>query len=259
MAPVQMYKAYCLACHDADGKGNSIRKAMPEAPDFTDPKWQASRSDAELGHSIREGKGKFMLPMKDKLGEADVEQMVAYVRQFRDEKQVVKVEPREVTVPPGPEKPAVVPQPERHEPPRPAEPSAEVAARARVAAVFYRQYCLTCHGNNGKGAEMRAGMPALPDFTNRKWQEERSNPQFVVSSLDGKGTLMPSFRGRVSDEQAKDLAAFVRAFGPPTRAEERPEAADPSGDFDERFRLLQEQWDALQKQLKELQPPARKP
>jgi mono/diheme cytochrome c family protein len=196
-----------------------------------------------------------MMPMKDKLGPADVEEMVAYVRQFRDEKQVVKTEPREVPIPLGPEKPAVVPPPDQPKPSRPPEPAAEVADRTRVATVFYRQYCLTCHGNNGKGSEMRSSMPALPDFTSRGWQQEHSPPQLAVSILDGKGTLMPSFRDRVTDEQAKDLAAFVRAFGPPPRAGERPAVAGPSDDFDERFRQLQDQWDTLQKQLRKLQPP----
>jgi len=41
MSAVQLYRAYCLACHDADGRGTIIRKAMPNVPDFTDPKWQA--------------------------------------------------------------------------------------------------------------------------------------------------------------------------------------------------------------------------
>ena len=44
---------------------------MPDLPDFSDAKWQAARSDAELKQSILNGKGKFMLPMKDKLGAAD--------------------------------------------------------------------------------------------------------------------------------------------------------------------------------------------
>ncbi len=49
-----------------DGRGTIVRKAMPSIPDLTDAKWQASRTDAELLHSVLEGKGQFMLPMKDK-------------------------------------------------------------------------------------------------------------------------------------------------------------------------------------------------
>jgi ubiquinol-cytochrome c reductase cytochrome b subunit len=252
MSAPQVYRAYCLACHDPDGRGQTVRKAMPELPDFTDPKWQAARGDTELRESILEGKGKFMLPMRDKLGPADAERMVAYIRAFRGGKQVVQVDPQPPLVPPGPAQPTVVPPakgPPAGLPPAPARE--EMGARTRVAAGLYRQYCLSCHGAAGRGAELRASMPAIPDFSSRAWQEGVSTPQLVVTILDGKGTLMPSFRGRVSDEPARDLAAYVRAFGPVRAAE--PEAA--AGDFEQRFRELQDQWNELQRQLQDLSKP----
>ena len=85
MAPDQLYRAVCIACHDVDGKGKLVRVAMPLIPDLTDPKWQATRTDAELQHSIMEGKGLLMLPMKDKLALAhtDVKEMVAFMRSFQ--------------------------------------------------------------------------------------------------------------------------------------------------------------------------------
>jgi mono/diheme cytochrome c family protein len=95
MAPDQLYRAICIACHDADGKGNIVRKAMPTIPDLTDAKWQASRTDAELAHSIVEGKGQFMLPMKDKfaLAHTEVKEMIAFMRSFQSGKQVVAAGP----------------------------------------------------------------------------------------------------------------------------------------------------------------------
>jgi len=257
MPPVQVYRAYCLACHDVNGSGQVARKAMPELPDFTDLKWQAARSDTELKQSILDGKGKFMLPMKDKLGPADAEQMVSYVRAFRGSKQVVQVEPQPPVVPPAPALPTVVSAPKtpRTVQPPPAPAGEETAARTRMTAGFYRQYCLICHGPDGRGAEMRTSMPTIPNFTARPWQEGMSNPQLVVSILDGKGTLMPAFRGRVSDEQAHDLVAYVRAFGPARAVH----VEAPAGHFEQRFHALQEEWDELQRQLQELSRPPRKP
>jgi mono/diheme cytochrome c family protein len=245
MSPVQVYRAYCLACHDADGRGQTARKAMPELPDFTDQKWQAAHTDAEFKQSILNGKGKFMMPMKDKLSPTDAEQMTTYVRAFRSGKEVVKVEPLEPIVPPPPTKPVVVEPPKKKAVPPVA---AETAERMRVATGLYRQYCLVCHGVDGKGRDMRTGMPAIPDFASQSWQSANSNPQIVVGILDGKGTLMPAFRGRVSEDQALDLAAYLRAFGPaPPAAVEAP-----AGDFEQRFRELQGQWNELQKQLQDL-------
>ena len=85
MAPEQMYRAVCIACHDVDGRGALVRKAMPTIPDFTDPRWQATRTDADLQRSITEGKGQLMLAMKDKLSLAhtDVKDMVAFVRSYQ--------------------------------------------------------------------------------------------------------------------------------------------------------------------------------
>jgi ubiquinol-cytochrome c reductase cytochrome b subunit len=253
MSAGQLYGAYCLACHDADGRGSSLRKAAPDIPDFTDAKWHAARSDAEIGTAIREGKGKLMLPMKDKLAAPDVGRMIAYLRAFRGGEQVARVEPPR----PGPaEKPAPKTDPAvptGREPERP--PDEATVARTRAAGALFQQYCLSCHGTDGRGAALRGAMPALPDFTSRAWQESRANPQLAVSILEGKGALMPAFRGRVSDAQAGDLTAYVRAFGPARAA---PPASDQS-DFEKRFRELEEEWKELQRQMHELDSPPRKP
>jgi mono/diheme cytochrome c family protein len=252
MAPAQIYRAYCLACHDADGRGNSIRKgAMPEIPDFVDAKWQTSRSNQDLLHSILEGKGTFMLPMKNKLSQTDAEQMVAYVRGFQGGKQVLEVEKPKQVVPPSSQQPVVVPAPKATAGQRASPSSPDTAARIRAATGLYRQNCLTCHGIDGRGLEIKASMPSIPDFTNRSWQEGITNPQISVSILDGKGTLMPALRGRVSEDQALDLVAYVRAFGPARPATTEPGASD----FEKRFRELEDQWNELERQIQSLESP----
>jgi mono/diheme cytochrome c family protein len=247
MPPVQLYRAYCLACHDTDGSGQTARKAMPDLPNFTDAKWQASRSDADFKQSILQGKGKFMLPMKDRISPGDADQVVAYIRAFRGGKQAVQAEPP-LVIAPQPTQPTVAPTTKR--PPteqRTSAPDAQTAARLRAATGLYRQYCLSCHGSDGRGQEIKAGMPTIPDFSGRAWQEAASNAQLAVSILDGKGTLMPAFRGRLSDSDALDLTAYIRAFGPV-----RTEPTQPgTSDFEKRFRQLQEEWDELQKQMRE--------
>jgi mono/diheme cytochrome c family protein len=251
MSPTQLYRAYCLSCHDADGRGQTLRKGMPKIPDLTDPKWQTTRSDADFKQSMLEGKPPFMTPMKDKLSATDADRMVAFVRGFRGAQQVVQVEPQPPVVPPAPDRPRIVPGPKKPLPgdKRPATPTTEVdAARTRVATGMYRQYCLSCHGTDGRGRELKASMPMIPDFTSRDYQEKVSNAQLVLGILDGKGTLMPAFRGRVNEDQAQDLAAYVRAFGPVRSA---PITA-PMDDLEKRYRELRDQWDEWQRQLNEL-------
>jgi quinol-cytochrome oxidoreductase complex cytochrome b subunit/mono/diheme cytochrome c family protein len=252
MSESQLYRNNCLACHEADGKGKTLRdsKAMPDMPDFTDANWQSSRSDADFKKTILDGKGKFMLPMKDRLSEKDVERMVRYVRDFKEGKQVVKVEPPQPVVPPPPDKIVVIPGPKT-----PGGESAETANRIRAATGLYRQYCLACHGSDGRGLEFKANMPTIPNFTDRGWQERTGSPQLAASILNGKGTLMPAFIGRVTDEQAQDLTAYVRAFGPALP----PSPETPADDFEKRFREVQAHWYELQKQIEELSKPPRKP
>ena len=78
----------------------------------------------------------------------------------------------------------------------------------------YTKYCLACHAADGKGTEMRKAMPTIPDFTNRKWQDGLTDVQIKISVLEGKGTLMPAFRDKVSDDENRDLAGYVREFAP---------------------------------------------
>ena len=103
MPPEEMYRAVCMACHEADGKGKNFRLATPSIPDLTDAKWQDSRTDAELQHSILEGKESIikgvkstvMLAQKENLARArvDVKDVVAFVRAFKGGKQVVSLTP----------------------------------------------------------------------------------------------------------------------------------------------------------------------
>jgi quinol-cytochrome oxidoreductase complex cytochrome b subunit/mono/diheme cytochrome c family protein len=252
----QLYKNYiCMSCHDRDGTGKVVRAAIPDIPNFADANWQKEHADdAALAKSIVEGKGKFMPPMKEKPAKEDVDKLVALVRSFSGGKAVVKEESKEPPAKP-PDEPKIAVGPKK--PPAESGPSAEEkAAQIRVATVIYREYCVNCHGKDGKGLELKAAMPTIPDFTSRSWQEAHSNPQLAAAIRTGKDK-MPSFgEDRIREDQLNALVAYLRAFGP-----ERPASAETttSGEFEERFRRLQEEWDALQRQLEELDKKRKKP
>ena len=94
---------------------------------------------------------------------------------------------------------------------------------------------------------MRPVLPPIPDFTSPTFQKEHSDAQLLVSILDGKGTFMPANRGRITEEQASDLVAFVRAFGPATFLAAKPQAA--ASEFEKAYRQLEDQWSELEKEL----------
>ena len=72
-----IYQKDCAKCHGPDGKG--IKTLEP--PDFTDAKWQASKTDKQLIAGINNGEG-VMPSFKDKLTAAQISALVKHVRGF---------------------------------------------------------------------------------------------------------------------------------------------------------------------------------
>ena len=52
-----LFARYCIRCHDVDGRG---KWDIPGVPDFTNSRWQASRSDDQIARIIIEGRGAVM-------------------------------------------------------------------------------------------------------------------------------------------------------------------------------------------------------
>ena len=54
MGPNELYAMLCALCHGADGKP-SEQGIEFGSPDFTDPEWQASKTDEDLIKSMTDG------------------------------------------------------------------------------------------------------------------------------------------------------------------------------------------------------------
>jgi mono/diheme cytochrome c family protein len=126
-------------------------------------------------------------------------------------------------------------------------------APVQAAAALYRRFCQRCHAVSGQG-DPGAGFSGIPNFTDPAWQTRRSDAQLLVSILDGKGDGMPTFRGRVTEAQARELVGHIRAFGP-----ERPRTTSGTSGFEAKFRELDEEFQELQRQFRELQSAPRTP
>lgn len=72
-----IYDTKCIKCHLADGKG--LKTLSP--PDFTDAKWQASRTDAQFLASLNNGK-ETMPGFKGAITPVDMKALVKKVRAF---------------------------------------------------------------------------------------------------------------------------------------------------------------------------------
>ncbi len=71
------YKATCLACHLADGKG------LTPDMSFTDGHWKHGATTQAIAKTIREGvAGTLMLPFKDKFSEQEILELAKLVKTF---------------------------------------------------------------------------------------------------------------------------------------------------------------------------------
>jgi hypothetical protein len=83
----------------------------------------------------------------------------------------------------------------------------------RVVASLYNRYCIRCHAVDGRGVW---DIPDVPDFTSPKWQSSRSDAQLARIIIEGRGAIMPPFRGTLTLEEAWAVGRYLRTFVPGT-------------------------------------------
>jgi mono/diheme cytochrome c family protein len=77
----KLYGYDCAMCHGKNGDGTGdMASDTKNIPDFTKPETLKKRTDGELFYVIRNGKGTDMPPEGDRAKDADIWNMVNYVR-----------------------------------------------------------------------------------------------------------------------------------------------------------------------------------
>src|SRR5487761_710309 len=92
-----------------------------------------------------------------------------------------------------------------------------------AAAGLFNRYCIRCHGVDGRGVW---DVPGIPNFTNVRFQASRSDDQLARAIMQGRGAVMPTFRGALTLEEAWALARYVRTFIPGSEVS-RPDDGEP--------------------------------
>jgi hypothetical protein len=93
----------------------------------------------------------------------------------------------------------------------------------RVVISRFNRYCIRCHGVDGRGVW---DIPDVPNFTNARWQACRTDGQLARAILEGRGSVMPPWRGVLSLDEAWAIARYVRTFAAAQEAS-RPDFAAP--------------------------------
>ena len=94
-----------------------------------------------------------------------------------------------------------------------------LAADAASGKVKYQQFCGACHGLGGKGDGPGAASlkPKPRDHTDGKYMKTLSDDQlFKITKMGGpsvgKSPLMPPWGGALSDQDIKNVIAFIRTL-----------------------------------------------
>ena len=82
-----------------------------------------------------------------------------------------------------------------------------------VVMNLFNRYCIRCHGVDGRGVW---DIPGIPDFTDVRWQNYRTDAEIVRIIIEGRGAVMPQFRGALALDEAWGIAHYLRSFVPGT-------------------------------------------
>jgi cytochrome c oxidase cbb3-type subunit 3 len=87
--------------------------------------------------------------------------------------------------------------------------STELSADPGLGKKIYADNCAVCHGPEGKGnREMGA-----PNLVDKIWLYGPDKATIVQGIENGRGAVMPSWGGRLSEPTIKALTVYVHTFG----------------------------------------------
>lgn len=188
----RLYHQNCVACH-GEGGGGGVGVPL-NLPDFL-----AVASDDYLRATIRNGRPGRVMPAFPRMGDAEVDAIIAYLRGFSKE------------APPVYDKAALKGDAER-------------------GASLFAGHCSVCHGEQGQGGagtgvtfSRPRGAPVMaPALNNPGFQTSVSDAMLKATLLRGRhGTPMPSIADLgLAESDADDLVAYLRTLRDEAREEE---------------------------------------
>lgn len=87
-----------------------------------------------------------------------------------------------------------------------------VDADVRAGRGLFEKHCVTCHGVRGKGDGLEIVGTEVADLTSATTQRKLSMDLLRTIHEGRSEKVMPSWKWRLSEQQAKDVLAYVRTL-----------------------------------------------
>lgn len=83
---------------------------------------------------------------------------------------------------------------------------------AQDGAALFKTKCAACHDADGSGTGAMAKQLGAPDLRSDVVQK-KTDAQLTDEITSGVGQKMPAYKGKLTDDQIKGLAGFIRGLG----------------------------------------------
>ncbi len=80
------------------------------------------------------------------------------------------------------------------------------------SAALFKAKCATCHAVDGSGNSATGKALGTPDLRSDDVQKQ-TDAQLIDSTTNGKGKKMPAYKGKLTDDQIKQLVGYIRELG----------------------------------------------
>jgi mono/diheme cytochrome c family protein len=80
------------------------------------------------------------------------------------------------------------------------------------AASLFKTKCAVCHAADGSGNTAMGKQMQTPDLRSEEVQKQ-TDAQLIDATTNGKGKKMPAYKGKLPDDQIKQLVAYIRELG----------------------------------------------
>ena len=92
--------------------------------------------------------------------------------------------------------------------------SDSVREASRTPSRMYGQYCISCHGSDGRSQTKKGKYNHARDLSDAQWQDDVSDERIFNSIMNGRNVRgnMPGFKDKLNEQEAETLVEYVRRF-----------------------------------------------